>query len=58
MEKGNKKIITAWTFYDWANSVYNLVITATILPIYYKAVTVTMLEISFPSISLVTVTAL
>ena len=41
MEKGNKKIITAWTFYDWANSVYNLVITATILPIYYKAVTVT-----------------
>ncbi len=41
MEKGNKKVITAWTFYDWANSVYNLVITATILPIYYKAVTVT-----------------
>jgi UMF1 family MFS transporter len=41
MDKGNKKIITAWTFYDWANSVYNLVITATILPIYYKAITVT-----------------
>ncbi|MBP6413118.1 MAG: MFS transporter [Bacteroidia bacterium] len=41
MEKGNKKVITAWTFYDWANSVYNLVITATILPIYYKAVTIT-----------------
>jgi MFS transporter, UMF1 family len=41
MEKGNKKVITAWTFYDWANSVYNLVITATILPIYYKAITVT-----------------
>lgn len=41
MEKGNRKVITAWTFYDWANSVYNLVITATILPIYYKAVTIT-----------------
>ena len=41
MIKGNKKVITAWTFYDWANSVYNLVITATILPIYYKAVTIT-----------------
>ena len=40
-EKGNRKVITAWTFYDWANSVYNLVITATILPIYYKAITIT-----------------
>jgi len=35
----NKKIINAWAMYDWANSVYNLVITATIFPIYYKAVT-------------------
>lgn len=42
MEKiGNKKIINAWAMYDWANSVYNLVITATIFPIYYKAVTTT-----------------
>ncbi|HEX8517384.1 MAG TPA: MFS transporter [Bacteroidia bacterium] len=37
--KGNKKIINAWATYDLANSVYNLVITATIFPIYYKAVT-------------------
>ncbi|MBI4647417.1 MAG: MFS transporter [Bacteroidia bacterium] len=36
----NKKLITAWSFYDWANSVYNLVITATIFPIYYNAVTI------------------
>ncbi len=35
----NKKIINAWATYDLANSVYNLVITATIFPIYYKAIT-------------------
>lgn len=28
-----------WAFYDWANSVYSLVITSTIFPIYYTAVT-------------------
>lgn len=39
MEKGNKKIINAWCTYDLANSVYNLVITATIFPIYFKIVT-------------------
>ena len=37
--RGNKKVINAWAFYDWANSVYNLVITATIFPIYYNSVT-------------------
>ena len=37
--KGNKKIINAWATYDLANSVYNLVITATIFPIYYNSVT-------------------
>jgi UMF1 family MFS transporter len=37
MEKGNKKIIRAWTFYDWANSVYPLVITTSIFPIFYSA---------------------
>ncbi|MGV6861996.1 MAG: MFS transporter [Putridiphycobacter sp.] len=37
MEKGNKKIIRAWTFYDWANSVYPLVITTSIFPIFYAA---------------------
>jgi UMF1 family MFS transporter len=41
LKKGNKKIITAWSFYDWANSVYSLVITSTIFPIYYLAVTKT-----------------
>jgi UMF1 family MFS transporter len=40
-QKGNKKIINAWATFDLANSVYNLVITATIFPIYYKLVAVT-----------------
>lgn len=31
----------AWYMYDWANSVYSLVITSAIFPIYYKAVAVT-----------------
>lgn len=39
--KGNRKIIRAWTFYDWANSVYPLVVTSTLFPIYYQSVTQT-----------------
>ena len=39
LPKGSKKLINAWSTYDLANSVYNLVITATIFPIYYNAVT-------------------
>ena len=35
MEKGNRKIINAWAMYDWANSVYPLVINTAIFPIYY-----------------------
>lgn len=38
LEKGNKKTITAWSFYDWANSVYPLVITSSIFPIYFDNV--------------------
>ncbi|MCC6186598.1 MAG: MFS transporter, partial [Chitinophagaceae bacterium] len=34
-----KKIQNAWAMYDWANSAYNLVITSTIFPAYYIAVT-------------------
>jgi UMF1 family MFS transporter len=33
------RVINAWEFYDWANSVYNLTITSTIFPIYWTAVT-------------------
>lgn len=34
------KIVRAWYMYDWANSVYSLVIITAIFPIYYKAVAV------------------
>ncbi|HEY9047646.1 MAG TPA: MFS transporter [Ohtaekwangia sp.] len=37
----NPKTVRAWYMYDWANSVYSLVITTAIFPIYYKAVAVT-----------------
>lgn len=39
LKKGDKKLINAWTFYDWANSSYPLVITAAIFPIFYVNVT-------------------
>ncbi len=35
----NKKTVQAWWMYDWANSVYNLVITTTFFPIYFLGVT-------------------
>ncbi len=35
----DKKVIKSWYMYDWANSVYNLVINTSIFPIYYTAVT-------------------
>lgn len=41
MELNNKKVIRAWCFFDWANSVYSLVIISTIFPIYYNNVTTT-----------------
>ena len=53
LEKGSKKLINAWAFYDWANSVYSLVIGTAVFPIYYEAVTsknggiVTFLGIEF-----------
>ena len=34
-----KKVINGWAMYDWANSVYNLVITTTFFPIYFLAST-------------------
>lgn len=39
MQTAPKKIVNAWAMYDWANSVYNLVITTTFFPIYFTAVT-------------------
>jgi UMF1 family MFS transporter len=34
-----KKVHNGWAMYDWANSAYNLVITSTIFPAYYDAIT-------------------
>lgn len=39
IEKDDPKIIRAWTFYDWANSVFPLVITSAIFPNFYDYVT-------------------
>ncbi|MES2372379.1 MAG: MFS transporter [Bacteroidota bacterium] len=39
MQTAPKKVVNGWAMYDWANSVYNLVITSTIFPAYYEAVT-------------------
>ncbi len=38
LKKGNSKLINSWASYDWANSVYPLVITSTIFPIYYSTI--------------------
>jgi UMF1 family MFS transporter len=35
--KGSRKLLNAWAFYDWANSVYSLVISSAIFPIFYGA---------------------
>ncbi len=37
LEKGSKKLLNAWAFYDWANSVYSLVIASAVFPIFYGA---------------------
>jgi UMF1 family MFS transporter len=39
MQTASKKVINGWAMYDWANSVYNLVITTTFFPVYFLAVT-------------------
>ena len=39
--KDDKKVVRSWAMFDWANSSYNLVITSTIFPAYYTAITTT-----------------
>ncbi|WP_330443789.1 MFS transporter [Flavobacterium sp. C4GT6] len=36
LQKGDKKLLNAWAFYDWANSVYSLVIASAVFPIFYE----------------------
>ncbi len=40
--KNNPKVLTAWTMYDWANSVHSLTITSAIFPIYFPIAAVMM----------------
>lgn len=37
LQKGDKKLLNAWAFYDWANSVYSLVIASAVFPIFYNS---------------------
>lgn len=39
LKKGDKKTMRAWAFYDWANSVYPLVISTAIFPVFYESQT-------------------
>jgi len=47
LQRGDKKLINAWAFYDWANSVYSLVIATAVFPIYFGAVTASYDTVSF-----------
>ena len=38
LPKGHPKLLNAWAFYDWANSVYSLVIASAVFPIYYEMI--------------------
>jgi UMF1 family MFS transporter len=37
LQKGDKKLLNAWAFYDWANSVYTLTIASAVFPIFYDS---------------------
>ncbi|TDD74986.1 MFS transporter [Flavobacterium caseinilyticum] len=37
LAKGSKKLLNAWAFYDWANSVYTLTIASAVFPIFFEA---------------------
>ena len=39
MQTASKRVVNGWAMYDWANSAYNLVITSTIFPSYFEAIT-------------------
>jgi UMF1 family MFS transporter len=39
LERNNKRLINSWASFDWANSVYNLIVTTAIFPIYYLSTT-------------------
>ncbi len=41
LEKNNTRLVNAWASFDWSNSVYNLIVTTAIFPIYYLSTTQT-----------------
>lgn len=45
--KGDKRVIRGWVMYDWANSVYNLVISSAIFPIFYDTQTTNYFKSQF-----------
>ncbi len=47
LEKGNPRLINAWASYDWANSVYPLVISSTVFPIYFSTISEEISTIEF-----------
>jgi UMF1 family MFS transporter len=50
-QKNDKGIIRSWAFFDWANSVYPLVISTAIFPVYYTASTPDFIKIFGTDIS-------
>lgn len=60
LKKGDAKLLNAWAFYDWANSVYTLTIASSIFPIFYSALflseikTVNAFGMEFKSTALIT----
>ncbi|MDG4717093.1 MFS transporter [Winogradskyella marincola] len=60
LKKGSKKLLNAWAFYDWANSVYTLTIASSIFPIFYSSLflaevkTVVAFGYEFKSTALIT----
>ena len=53
LKKGSKKLLNAWAFYDWANSVYTLTIASSIFPIFYSALFVSQIEKTVPAFGMV-----
>lgn len=40
MIKNDKRVVKGWLMFDWANSVYPLVILSTVFPVYYASIAV------------------
>jgi UMF1 family MFS transporter len=53
LKKGSEKLLNAWAFYDWANSVYTLTIASSIFPIFYSALFIGQVEKTVPAFGMV-----